>query len=76
MDKQTTVEEDLFHEVHRLNEKIFWLQKENNSLRKKHGNQKHIISRQRATISKLRKRLSEFEDKQRYVNVQKGKRRK
>lgn len=66
---KTTIEDELYKEVQRLNDELYRANKELNSLRKKNGHQKHIISRQRATINKLRKRLNKFEDKQKYVNV-------
>lgn len=66
---KTTIEDELYKEVQRLNDELYRANKELNALRKKNGRQKHIISRQRATIDKLRKRISQYEDKPKYVNA-------
>lgn len=73
MSNQTSVEEQLKNEIHRLNGLLYGMQKEVDQLRKKTGHQKRIMSRQRATIDKLRLKINFRSDKQQYVNVQKGK---
>ena len=70
--EQTSVEEQLKAEIDRLNDKLFLLEKENKGLKKKNGHQKHVMSRQRRTIEQLRRKINSSEDKQYYINVQRG----
>lgn len=70
--EQTTVEEQLKDEIDRLNERLRVLTKENTGLKKKNGHQKRVMSRQRKTIEQLRRKISSGEDKQYYINVQRG----